>query len=102
MPNGYPPGVTGNEPQITGEIEVDPHAPFWVGEDPEDESQFAVFYGAEEDLWWGAWVTKDGADAFAAQLNSRWSLKEPNPDKNGQCRICGDYHDEAPWMDADD
>lgn len=105
----YPPGVTGNEPEITGEWPVDPHAPFTVvedpwainlGKDPENgrtvyETRWSVVFGNEEgDLF--EFKTEREANACADGLNKTWPLKQCvksgiGDDVHGwQCRICGD------------
>lgn len=97
MANNYPPGVTGNEPHLTGEIEYDPHAPFFVGDDPETDGQFAVHFGPNwEEHFFDGFHTEKTAQFLADLLNRRWSLREPYPDDNGICRVCGDLHGEPP------
>jgi hypothetical protein len=96
MPNGYPPGVTGNEPHITGEVEFYPHQPFWVGDDPDEDGKWAVYFEDGEGIYFTGpgtgWRTADHAQSFADRLNARYGFRECLPDhkRPGWCRICGD------------
>lgn len=90
----YPPGVTGAEPQITGEWPVDPHAPFSVLSpsvgDPAPE--WIVVLGNEEDPVGSlVFTTEAEAERFAADLNRIWPNRACQPSgRFQQCRICGD------------
>lgn len=90
--SNFPPGVTGNEPHLTGAVEFDPHQPFWVGDDPEIDGSCAVFMGDDEDRWFGCFLEREDADELRDELNDRYSLKEcwhgQNSDK--PCHICGE------------
>lgn len=53
MMSNYPPGVSGNEPQITGEWPVDPHQPYFADETPLEEligeiKGFGIFKGDDD------------------------------------------------------
>ena len=99
MTGNYPPGVTGNEPHITGEVEWNHHAPFWVG-DGEYSGRFAVYFGDGEGIFFaanfGGWTNEKHAQDFADRLNERYGLRTECADENGLCRVCGDYHGEPP------
>lgn len=99
MPSNYPPNVTGSEPHLTGEVEYDKHAPFWVGRDDDDDGPFVVFYADEEVPWFGAgpangWSHERHAQDFADRLNERWYLRFEDRGRNGFCKVCGDLHGE--------
>jgi hypothetical protein len=89
MASNYPPGVTGNEPEITGEIEFDPHAPFWVGDDC--EFGWSVFYRDEDDPMFTARSRKE-AELFAEACNSGYVFRHEIRGVGGVCRVCGDLH----------
>lgn len=75
----YPPGVTGSEPQITGEWPVDPHAPFDVVCDGvgTPDPKWSVVFGNEEDPLGGLeFDTQDEARKWADDLNQVWPLRE--------------------------
>lgn len=78
---------------------VDPHRPFWYGTDPEAEDCWAVFWGEAEDPYWGPLRLESYAEFIAITLNRHYSLRDEDPDENGLCRICGDYHGEPPGGD---
>lgn len=91
MSSNLPPGVTGNEPQITGDIVFDPHAPFWAAPDVES-GEWAVYWGDSEDHFWTGYFEPD-AIKLAKELNANYSLKdEQRSPKDGHCLVCGDYH----------
>lgn len=103
MSSNYPPGVTGNEPAITGEIEYDAHAPFWVSDDPEHDGRFVVFFADSEDPFFtgrddGGWTEKQHAQNFADRLNARYGLRFEDRGQHGFCRVCGDLHGEPPGL----
>jgi hypothetical protein len=88
---GYPPGVTGNEPQITGEWLVDIHEPFWAGINEFDTAgEYAVYFGNSEEHFFDNFNTIEDAQSFANALNQRWGIRSCDINKHGQCRICGD------------
>lgn len=71
MLSNYPPGVSGNEPQITGDWPVDPRAPW---EDVSDEDGPVLYNPAtEEDLWFH---TEVEARAWLLILNGLYALDE--------------------------
>jgi len=87
----YPPGVTGNEPQITGEYPTDPHTPYSYFEAAEGGWQ--VWIGDEEG---GEPVGKPyNFETFAAvaveKLNETAPACKPEQ-KDGYtaCPICGE------------
>lgn len=89
----YPPGVTGSEPQITGEWPVDPHAPFSATEDNELEGKWTVYYGDPEKDH-GVAIGPFELEAMAVEkadiLNQSYRYRKCDPDQFGQCRVCGD------------
>lgn len=99
MSSNYPPGVTGNEPEITGEFEWDRHTPFWVSEG-EHAGRFAVYFGDGEGMFFtannGGWTNEKHAQDFADKLNERYGLRHEDAADDGHCRVCGDYHGEPP------
>jgi hypothetical protein len=100
MSGNYPPGVTGNEPQITGEWPVDPHEPYWAGEACyNDAIGYAVFYGNSEDEWFDGFSTVEEAEDFAKMLNKHWGLRKHDLTEHEWCRVCGDYFGEDPLGD---
>jgi hypothetical protein len=98
MPSNYPPNVTGNEPHLTGEIEYDKHAPFWVGADPEDSGHFMVYWARDEDPWFtpdiNGWTNEEHAQDFADKLNERFAQRFEVKGRHGFCLVCGDLHGE--------
>ncbi len=99
MGSSYPPGVTGNEPAITGEIEFDPHAPFWAGElNPGTDEGWGVFFRNEEDPMFippgrGQLWGKTEAMFFAGRANARYALRDEQPrSSDGLCLVCHDFH----------
>ena len=105
MSSSYPPGVTGNEPAITGRIEYDPHAPFWVGRDEDGGGphRWVIYYADDETPWFGAgetrgWTNRQHAQDFADKLNARWYLRFEDRGHHGFCRVCGDLHGELPGL----
>ena len=93
--SNYPPGVTGNEPQITGEWPVDIHEPFWAGTNDFDTSgAYAVYFGNSEDHFFDSFDTIEEAEAFASSLNNHWGIRSCDANDIGQCRICGDIVNE--------
>jgi hypothetical protein len=99
MSGYYPPGVSGLEPQITGEWPVDPHAPFNALGDGvgEPDPKWIVVFGNEEDALGNLhFDTQAEAERWADQLNSVWprracEMKQRNGYK--QCPTCGDISD---------
>jgi len=94
-----------SEPHLTGEVEFDPHAPFFVGGDPEIDGRFAVHFGPNwEEHFFDGFLTESMAQKLADMLNRRWSLREENADENadenGLCRICGDLHGAPPGVES--
>lgn len=80
------------DPHLTGEYPFDPHEPFWVGDDAEEDGRWAVYWGNDEDHFWDG-LTKPQAEKLARILNNRYSLREAQPDpRGGQCLVCGDWH----------
>lgn len=103
MASNYPPGVTGNERHLTGEVEYDPHAPFFVGDDPETDGRFAVHFGPNwEEHFFDGFLTEGMAQKLADILNNRWALRDENAGEDGRCRICGDYHGTPPGMEEEE
>lgn len=98
----YPPGVTGSEPQITGEWPVDPHAPFDVVCDGvgTPDPKWSVVFGNEEDPLGGLeFDTQDEARKWADDLNRIWPQRSCDKRQIGdgrmwQCTVCGDVFDE--------
>lgn len=75
MASNYPPGVTGLEPQITGEWDVDPRAP-WVDVSGEDGPVlYNPISGAEEWFW-----TEEECAAWLPILNGLYALDAPPPE----------------------
>lgn len=102
MASNYPPGVSGNEPEITGNFDFDPHAPFWVGDALEDDDgSFCIYWGADEDHYFDGFRDEGKAQVMADALNARYSLRNEVADKHGVCRICGDLHGEPPGVEED-
>lgn len=92
--SNLPPGVSANDPHITGEYPVDPHAPFDAVRDVEKEGKWMVLFGGhEEDYYWNN-LSESAAKGLASLLNNHWSLRDEQRNKIGQCRVCGDFHGE--------
>ena len=96
MASNYPPGVTGSEPAITGELPFDPHQPFEAGPGIEDEGKFSIAWGNDEDHFWEGFETMAEAEKLAALLNSSYSLRDEQADPYGRCKVCGDFHGPMP------
>ena len=93
--SNYPPGVTGNEPEITGEWPVDIHEPFWAEENCFDTvGAYAVFFGNSEEHFFDGFDNFEEADSFAKELNRRWGIRSCTTNKIGQCIVCGDIVNE--------
>lgn len=96
MASNYPPGVTGNEPHLTGEVDFNPHMPFWIGDHPEYAKVWVVYYRDGEGLWFTdptgkGWQAQE-AQKFAEMLNAAFPESECEFE-NHTCRICGDRDD---------
>lgn len=80
-----------------------PHSPFWAGEANPGvpEEGWMVFMGAAEDGFLSNEppFTQTQAEYWARALNYRYALRHPEPDNNGRCRVCHDYHGEPPWAE---
>jgi hypothetical protein len=94
--SNFPPGVTGSEPHLSGQIEHDPHAPFHVEGHPEDGKLWAVYFADDEDLYFtgsgNGWTDQRHAQRFADRLNAAYAFRDPDSSKGGLCRVCNDFH----------
>jgi hypothetical protein len=98
-PSNYPPGVSGNEPEITGQWPADPHNPWQVTYAGVGQTErFAVQHmGSEElvllydDLASEGGMDRDAAEELARQLNELTAKPYCCVNERGTCLICGDY-----------
>lgn len=96
MASNYPPGVSGSEPQITGEWPIDVHAPYWAGEACYNDAEgYAVFYGDGEGDFFDGFATMHEAENFAKMLNEHWGIRRCDINEQKWCTICGDYFGET-------
>ena len=106
MSSNYPPGVSGNEPQITGEWPVDPHFPWqtcYAGIGKTD--RYAVCHMGSEELVLVyddeasvGGMDQEAAEALAHELNTLTAKPYCCVDERGICLICGDVltlHDDV-------
>lgn len=86
-PSNYPPGVTGAEPQITGEPDCTPEAPWWVGRNTAEpgldrrlrrprRGDWAIYFGPagheNGGPSFGPYLSQVVAEQIAMLLNSAW------------------------------
>lgn len=85
---------------MTGLVEFDPHAPFWVGKDPVRTNLYVIYYADQESPMFSAgdrgqgWTDQEHAEAFARKLNGRYVARGEARGPSGVCLVCREPHGE--------